>query len=238
MARGWARTGGSREESRAAGWQNSCVFALHGVSAEEGHGAPGWVLPVCGRSDVGGAAGRSGSRLGAAAGRGQQHQFCPRLEAGLADLQVSSQPNFNFARNEPAQISAVVNQSHSTETSGGSRIYLAQPKIRTGTFLAAILGRLGVLGGGTGHRASRVGHQNHEAVLGCPVHLAASVRAPCPIHAAGINPGLPWPFLGNKWFVVGISELLAAGVSRGNGIWVTWGLNRMPLAGSNGHLAE
>uniref|UniRef100_A0A803YLK9 Pleckstrin and Sec7 domain containing n=1 Tax=Meleagris gallopavo TaxID=9103 RepID=A0A803YLK9_MELGA len=81
-----------------------------------------WVLPVCGRGDVGGAAGRSGSRLGTAAGRGQQHQFCPRLEAGLADLQVSSQPNFNFARNEPAQISAVINQSHSLVSDSDSEM--------------------------------------------------------------------------------------------------------------------
>lgn len=57
-------------------------------------------------------------------------------------------------------------------------MYLAQQKIRAGTFLVEILGRLGVLGGGTGHRATRVGHRNRgSAGLPCAPH--SSLPHPC-----------------------------------------------------------
>lgn len=85
-------------------------------------------------------------------------------------------------RNELAQIFAVINQSRSTETDGGSCVYLAQPKIRSGTFLAATLGRLSLLGRGNlaMHMASPSRTEESAALPYAPV--------PC-----GSAPGsLPW----------------------------------------------
>lgn len=89
-------------------------------------------------------------------------------------------PNFNSVRNELAQIFAVINQSRSTETDGGSCIYLAQPKIRSGTFLAAALGRLGLVG--RGNLAMHMGLLELRWLLLCPMHLSLVDLHQAPYH--------------------------------------------------------
>lgn len=125
-------------------------------------------------------------------------QPCLWLEAGLADLQVSSQPYFNSVRNEPAQIFAVINQSRSTETDGGSCVHLAQPKIRSGTFLATTLGRLGLLGRGNEHLAMHVGlpelrRECYFASCTCPLWTCTRLLA-MSLHGVGLNQ----PHVGSK----------------------------------------
>lgn len=94
-------------------------------------------------------------------------------------------------RNEPAQIFAVINQSRSTETNGGSCIHLAQPKIRSGTFLAATLGRLGLLGRGNEHLAMHVGlpesrRDCYFPSCTCPLWICTRLLA-VSLHGVGCN---------------------------------------------------